>query len=644
MLTKIKTSVIVSLVLTLLFSFWTSSAVEINPDTIADLTLTREFSSTKILLDEEITITYKIQPKPIQASVVTPPDKEIYLVMDTSGSMDYNLGGKKRIQVAREAANKFLDKLKGKENVKVGLITYSDIGAVKRQLTSNLQLVKDSINSINVVGGTNIGDGLRLGYYRLKKSGNSNADKYLILLTDGEPTYHSTEKKYPYNYYFGEDTAPHFRGGGSYAWEQDIEYCYLVAQNYLKQSNIKSYMIAFTEGSNANVLNEVAQKAGGVYKQALTSNALDNVYNEIYEEIAVDFSVENVKFEEKFPEGLTVVSAPEGFNVNGQVVTGNLPDIRYEYNSSNANFEANPIEFSIKLKGTKKGSYFLNASKLSYKDFDNTNKTVNFSNKTVEVVALQAKFDVGRSLSQEEMLVNEEFSISYTIVPKEFSIAPGLVPPSQLTVKDVNFSEEFPEGLEVVSAEGFNITGRTVYKNFGDIVYTYDSSTGKYKYTGDPIEFTISLKGQEGEYTLGNFNSSKISYRDLDKQIKEKSFPKLYPRIVKFGNPKLEVLKVNRRGEVVDVTIKVTLPKRTDYGQVRIPVVQEDGTLVKDREHGELVKTIEGKDEVYTEQFVYENLSIYKTHRLWLWAVSDFDENTANETDIITIFEGININ
>lgn len=146
-----------------------------------------------------------------------------------------------------------------------------------QSLTTNLNSVKSRVNALEANGGTNIGDGLRRAYYRLTDTRSTNEnpiEKYLILLTDGEPTYHSTYRTYPYNFYFEDGNAPHFRGGGSYAWPEDKQYCYDVAERFIKQSGIKSYMIAFTEGSNANVLSEVATKAGGVYKRAVTSDAL----------------------------------------------------------------------------------------------------------------------------------------------------------------------------------------------------------------------------------------------------------------------------------------------------------------------------------------------------------------------------------
>mgnify|MGYP000844144714 FL=1 len=640
-----KKSIVFVIIFTLLIACWTSiNAYGVNggQDISVDLELSRELSSAKILLGDEFTITYRIVPQPVLSSGETPANKEIYLVMDTSGSMNYDLDGKevptwntnKRIDIARAAANKFLDNLRDKTNVKVGLITYSDIGAVKQVLTSNLNSVKSKINSLNVVGGTNIGDGLRLGYYRLLDgTTDSSADKYLILLTDGEPTYHSVYKKYPYNFYKEDGTAPHFDGGGSKATQKDIQYCYEIAEEFLGRSVIKSYMIAFTKGSNANILEQVAQKAGGEYQQALTSDALNNVYQDIYEQIMADFYVENVRFEETFPDGLTVVSVPDGFSVNGRTVSGSLGRICYSYDESSGFYTADPKEFSITVKGTAAGSYLLNSSALSYKDANGENKTAGFEEEGVDVIAVSAPVEVERSLSKEEMLVNEEFDVYYTIKPAAFGIDPDLTPPEKFIVRNICFSEKFPEGLTVIPADGLTVSGQNASRAIEDIVYTYDASDGKYK--ANPVSFAVKLKGIEGEYILGDNNSSKIEYTDLDSKTKTRSFPELNPRIIKFGMPKLKVLNVVRRGEKVDIELGVDLPEHTDYGQIRL----ENGSAVTVSGSGGTVQNI-----LNDGSYWYKDLSIYQTHKVYLWAVSDFDPGTTNQTELITIFNAIDIN
>lgn len=622
-------------------------------DRTVNLNVSKKLDRTKILLDEEFEIKYQITPEEIAGE--TPPPKEIFIVMDTSGSMDFNLAGKtagrweqNRMTIASQAANKFLDNLKGKSGVKVGLVSYENLGHVKKELTTDIESVKREVNKLNPLGGTNIGDGLRQAYYRLINA-DISADKYIILLTDGEPTYHSVKNTYWYGhiihreFYYDEGTAPDYYGGGSVITDNDKNYCYAIAENFIKSSSIQSYMIAFTKSSNGDVLKEVARKAGGEYEKAEDADALQKVYDKIYQQIAVDFTV-GVKFEESLPEGLTVVSAPEGFNIDGQNVTGDI-DIDYTFNSSSNRYKAEKIEFTIKVKGSRAGNYSLNSSKLSYKDLDDTNKSLSFGNRNIEVVALRADINTERSLSKQEMLIDEHFNVNYKILPKEFVIADGLEPPAELVVKNVNFSEQFPEGLTVVSAGGLNKSGRYVSGNLGDIVYRYNASDGKYKTS--PIEFSITLKGKEGEYALGRgADQSKITYSDLDKETKEKNFAKLNPSVVKYGMPKLEVTEIKRRGEVVDITLKATLPAHTKNGTIMKPTIETDvnGNIDVKKENGGVIATIDGKNEVCTKLYTYTGLSIYETHRVWLESVSDFDPNTRNSTDVLTIFNAININ
>lgn len=621
-----------TVVLTCLFACWTSidayGAVPMN----AGIDLSRELSSEKIILGDEIEITYKIIPQPIPKSAVTPPAKEIYLVMDTSSSMERDLEGnfifppgsrKSRKDISTEAAIKFLDNLKEKTNVKVGLISFSDAGMIKKPLTSNIDSVKQAVKNLIYSTGTNIGDGMRLAYHELK---NSSADTYFILLTDGTPTYHSAEKNWPYDFYFGEGNAPRNVIGGA----KDKEYCYEMAERIKEQSDIKSYMIAFTSDSDSNILEEVAQRAGGEYKNALTADALDNVYEEIYEDIIVDFSIDNVEFKESYPEGLSIVSVLDGFVVNGQTVTGNIGTIKYVYNPDTDQYEAAPVEFTIKIKGTSPGKHVLDSSELSY-EIDDEKQTVEFEEKSFEVVAVSAPIAVERSLSKEEVLVDEEVVVSYTINPEEFSVDPDVKPMTQLIVKDVKFSEVFPEGLTVVSAAGFSVSGQNVTGDLGEIVYTYDPAGKKYK--ANPVNFEIKLKGTEGEYTLGEGGTSKIDYKDLDEGANAKTFPELELRVVKFGMPKLEVLNVVKRGEKVNVKLGVDLPDRTEYGQIRLEndevVSLDDGAVVNISADG---------------SYWYNGLSIYKTHKVYLWVVSDFDPDVTNQTELITIFNAIDIN
>lgn len=396
------------------------------------LTLTRTLSASSLMINQPFTVNYKIVPQAVAAAVHVQKDKEFFIVIDTSGSMDDKLEGSKRITVAKEAAKSFLNKLKGKTGVKAGLISYDNLADIEKNLTSDINSLITAVDGLQVGGGTNIGDGLRRAYYKLIKSGNSSAEKYIILLTDGEPTYHSIKK----GKLMMEDGVPDdYDGGGSKSTKNDIDYCYKIAEELIKPSDIKSYMIAFTTGSNQNVLEAVAQKAGGTYKQALTSGALNQVYDEIYEEIINDFSLQNVVFEEVLPAWVEVVSAPAGFTVNGQVLKGNLPSINYKYNASTKQYSASELKFEVTLKGNTAGSYVLGAnktSKLSYLATDGNARLLYFEELSLQVNDLSAPITLDRSLSGAENLkVHQSFDVNYVIKPGEMEIEESTISSSK---------------------------------------------------------------------------------------------------------------------------------------------------------------------------------------------------------------------
>lgn len=438
----------------------------------APINLTKEAEKNQYLINEEFTLDYRIQPQPIPSDLIVPEsymqDKEIVLVMDTSGSMAadinsdvYNTYGglsytkdnndnnvyyefdngiikyyreeefdnyykdwfgrkkwyrdkrnvyyelhtdenssyykdkdgnilKPRLTLAKSAAKNFINKLKDEKNIKVSLLSYSDRGHVLSPWTS----INDDSGYNNIIkkienmlpeGGTNIGDGLRKAYYQFD-NGNKASRKYIILLTDGEPTYHSYIEygswlNYDWEYYFGKGNDYHVDGGGNEATERDKEYANKVARDLILKGDydIDSFMIAFSNGANRNILKEIAASGEGYYKQALDGNALDVVYQELAKQIQSDLPIHGISFEETFPEGIDIISANKGLEISGQRVMGDIGSISYVLNGDTKQFEADPFDFSIKLRANKVGNYTLGedgngdvVSHIEYEDIDGT--------------------------------------------------------------------------------------------------------------------------------------------------------------------------------------------------------------------------------------------------------------------------------
>lgn len=120
--------------------------------------------------------------------------REIVLVLDASGSMNEEISaGKTKLAALKEATNSLLDTLLPDgvtNNTKVGIVYYNR-SAKSIALTNNKTELKSFVNGINADGGTNVQYGLKLanGLFTSEES-----EKSLILLSDGEPTFYTTDE------------------------------------------------------------------------------------------------------------------------------------------------------------------------------------------------------------------------------------------------------------------------------------------------------------------------------------------------------------------------------------------------------------------------------------------------------------------
>lgn len=342
-----------------------------------------ENTSGKFNINNEFQIEYTIKPKPI-AVQTTPKQKEIMLVVDKSGSMEWSAnkdelpasGEKSRLKLTQEALNKFVEKFKDTNNVKIGLVTYDSSGEVYTNNNSNLfeynnmQGIKNKINGLSAQGGTNLGDGLRRAAWAL--SSNTNSQKYIILMTDGEPTFYSYYYSNFSQKYYSEldNNNVYYNNDNDFA--RGLAYSKLIASKLRENENLglKTFAIGFANDPNGlkvQKLKDISSLAGGeFYDATVNANAIEEVYLRIADQIKTDLAIENVKFTQQLPEGLVLSET------GGTSITKDLK-VNYTYNSTTKQYESEPISFTVKVKGTKVGNYELkDDAKLSYKDLDGT--------------------------------------------------------------------------------------------------------------------------------------------------------------------------------------------------------------------------------------------------------------------------------
>ena len=326
---------------------------------------------------------------------------------------------KSRMEIVRDAANNFVDKFKNYSNVNIGLIDYSNIASVRNALTgeSGFNNIKSNISGIDPVGATNIGDGLRKAYWQLKDSGSDGKKKFIVLLTDGEPnmrSYYYKSKsdssndkgvsvgdkrdsyKSDYNYYYYDPSYPNYYGldgdGNNDRGDIGLNYAKFIAgivgaDKTNNTLNINPFMIAFSTSATTNNLAQISSIASngqlGYYKEAVSAEDINEVYEKIAQTILSDLSIYGLQLEETLPPGIDIVGVSNGLKVdkaNSKRIIGDIGNINYTLDTVNHVFKASPINFWVKLKGTAVGDYVLgkdtegnSSSFVSYKDIDGKN-------------------------------------------------------------------------------------------------------------------------------------------------------------------------------------------------------------------------------------------------------------------------------
>lgn len=473
---KLKKTSIVTLVIMLFVQLF---IVNINTKaSVVDsyLTLNRTAVNTKgesgtslnVRVGEKIDIGYSVGSTDIPSASVNQQQKpkKIIMIVDTSGSMSTkdmtNQSGSKisRLQATVQSAEKFINSFVDKTNASktvadIGVIKFSDEATMVSNFTSSKTSLINAVDSLGYSGdgGTNVGDGLRVAYNMFQALQNpDDYQKYVILLTDGVPTVWSYTGNDTSNYYYGTDIPDNNTSNRNYKvkWIDNndstgkaLEYSKKMAQR-IPNANISSFMVGFTADIDISKLTQITNSSKGQLSTARSSNGLDSVYSALATQILDEVVIDNVSFTEAYPSNVEIVSAPDGFTISGQNVTGKINNIRYTVINKGLSNEAyrlvEPVNFtvSIKYKDGSTGTNVLSGgvSNLSYRDFKGQTGSKTFNNLTFNVQSNVTKISqipvsMTRSLSTNTYTLNngitDDININYTINPSDidfYSIVP----------------------------------------------------------------------------------------------------------------------------------------------------------------------------------------------------------------------------
>lgn len=265
-----------------------------NKDTGADVTYSKTATPVEGQNDT-YNITLKIESK---TSSTAPGASAVVLVIDSSGSMKDG-----RLTNAKNVAKSFIDSYgtSGSDRylAVVNFDTYANAFEFGRDKTSwldvsngtNRQTAKNRFDNLSAGGGTNLEQGLTKAKDLLNAStvkSIANENKFVIVLTDGAPTYYSAEKN-------GNFIIGYYPEGKGDSCDQATYDATVTAATKLKNSANSVYTVCYgaqneiidcTKETVSNFLKtKIATSAALAYEASDGYESLKTAFEEIYESI-----------------------------------------------------------------------------------------------------------------------------------------------------------------------------------------------------------------------------------------------------------------------------------------------------------------------------------------------------------------------
>lgn len=273
-------------------------------------------------------ITLKIESK---TSSTAPGASAVVLVIDSSGSMKNG-----RLENAKNVAKSFIDSYgeSGSDRylAVVNFDTYANAFEFGRDKTSwldvsngtNRQTAKNRFDNLSVGGGTNLEQGLTKAKDLLNAStvkSIANENKFVIVLTDGAPTYYSAEKN-------GNFIIGYYPKGEGDSCNQDTYNATVTAATKLKSSANSVYTVCY--GAQNEIIDCTKETVSNFLKTKIaTSAALAYEASDGYESLKTAFEEIYKSIEKGLSSGFTVTD-PMGkyVTLDESSITGNGASVK----------------------------------------------------------------------------------------------------------------------------------------------------------------------------------------------------------------------------------------------------------------------------------------------------------------------------
>lgn len=386
-----------------------------------NLSITSSISKADYEVNQTGEINYTIVPSGGVENELRSP-AEIVLVLDTSGSMAYDIKGYSntsngyvgwnwngvswkydftqnpdKMSVMKDKAKAFVDFMSNAENGisgdRIKLVTFStnavDRGVFFFNKASNqsdsYESLKSIINGLQASGGTNYEASLNMAYSHL--NGISSNNESIIFLSDGQPTYYLDQ--------YGN------RQGTGSSLIPSGEITQLISDtNTFRATNGKIHTISFGNTTEHHKIMSDMSGLNGIATTPSTANSLNSAFSRIAQAITSK-SLTNNKITGRLPAGMTIDSSrirknadnldsidgihPFAIDAQGNF-TISLKDVEFKPDQQP---DPNGFTLALPFKMTARGTYTV-TSTLTYVNTGNQIASKNDTGHTVNCVEVLA--------------------------------------------------------------------------------------------------------------------------------------------------------------------------------------------------------------------------------------------------------------
>lgn len=194
---------------------------------------------------------------------------DIVVSLDISSSMLARDLKPDRLSAAREVAKEFID---SRGNDRIGMVVFAGESFTQCPITTDHEILKEQVDKIKngvIEDGTAIGMGLGTAVNRLKES--EAKSKVIILMTDGVNNSGYIDPVTAIDLAINEDIRVYTIGIGT------VGKAPYPAKDMFGRTVLKDIDVEIDE----ELLQEIADKTGGIYYRATSNSTLDEIYEKI---------------------------------------------------------------------------------------------------------------------------------------------------------------------------------------------------------------------------------------------------------------------------------------------------------------------------------------------------------------------------